>query len=131
MSAKVPYPRAESVPKIIEPIKTISKVLFLESPVLSFTIETTVSISEIEEVRAANRTNTKNKVPITVPPVILSNTLGSVTNISPGPLPKALSSPPEKAKTAGIIIRPAKKAIPVSKISICLTELSRLTSFFI
>ena len=85
---------------------------------LSINIATMVSISEIAEVIAARNTIKKNAVPIIVPPGIESNTLGSVTNISPGPCPSALSSPPEKAKTAGIIIRPARNAIPVSNISI-------------
>ena len=62
---------------------------------------------------------------------MLSNTFGNVTNISDGPFPRAALSPPENANTAGMIINPAKNAMAVSKISICLTELSRLFSFFI
>ena len=84
-----------------------------------------------EDVKAANNTRRKNTVPITPPRVISSKTLGSVTNIKEGPLPSAASSPPENTKTEGIIIKPARKAIAVSKISICLTDFSRLQSFFI
>ena len=40
-----------------------------------------------------------------------------------------ISSPPEKINTDGTIINPAKKANPVSKISICRTELSRFVDF--
>ena len=65
------------------------------------------------------------------PRFIFPNTFGSVMNIRLGPLVKTDSSPPEKAKTAGIIIKPARNAIPVSNISICRTEDSRLFSFFI
>ena len=45
--------------------------------------------------------------------------------------PSASSFPPEKAKTAGIIIRPERNATPVSKISICFTDFSISISFFI
>ena len=73
----------------------------------------------------------KNAMPMIVPAIpMLSNTFGKVTNIRPGPLPKAEASPPEKANTAGIIISPAIKAIPVSNNSICLTAVSIWTSFF-
>ena len=104
---------------------------FLLHPSLSLIIETFVSKREIEDVKAANNTRRKNTVPITPPRVISSKTLGSVTNIKEGPLPSAASSPPENTKTEGIIIKPARKAIAVSKISICLTDFSRLQSFFI
>ena len=112
-------------------INTIKQVGFLCHLNLSINMETTVSISEIEDVSAAKSTRTKKTVPIMLPPAMLSKTLGRVTNIRPGPLPKALSSPPENEKTAGITIRPAKNAIPVSKSSICLTAPSMATSFFI
>ena len=82
----------------------------------------------MEEVSAASRTSMKNALPITVAIPMLSNTFGNVTNIRLGPLPKALWSPPEKANTAGTIIRPANIAIPVSKISILPTFFSRSLS---
>ena len=62
---------------------------------------------------------------------MLSRTFGIVTNISDGPACKTSGSPPENAKTAGIIIRPAIIAIPVSNISTFLVEDSIGTSFFI
>ena len=94
-------------------------------------METTVSIREIEEVSAANRTSRKKALPINPPNGMLANTFGSVINIKLGPALNCAWSPPEKTKTAGTIIRPAKKAIPVSKISICPTDFSMSASFFI
>ena len=61
---------------------------------------------------------------------MLANTFGRVTNIRLGPLPRASLLPPENTNTAGIIINPARKAIPVSKSSICFTDDSKFTSFF-
>ena len=58
---------------------------------------------------------------------IVSNTFGSVTNIRLGPLPSASGVPPENVNTAGIIISPAKSATPVSKISIRVMDLPRLS----
>ena len=46
--------------------------------------------------------------------------------MSPEPDASIPSSPPEKANTAGTIISPDKNATPVSKISICRTDVSRL-----
>lgn len=83
----------------------------------------------MEEVTAAKNTRIKNTVPSTVPRGMLANTFGRVMNISPAPAFKADSSPPEKINTDGTIINPAKKANPVSKISICRTELSRFVDF--
>ena len=88
-----------------------------------------VSIREMELVSAANRTRKKNAPPISCPPGIDRKTFGSVMNIRPGPAPIADSSPPEKTKTAGMIIRPARNAINVSKNSICRTEDSRSVLF--
>ena len=95
-------------------------------------MDTTVSIKDTEEVRAANSTSRKNSPPNTRPRVPASaNTLGRVTNISPLPWFRAASSPPEKANTAGMIINPATKAMPVSNSSICFTDFSKSSSFFI
>ena len=63
-------------------------------------------------------TKTKKALPITEPNCICANTLGRAINIKDGPAPKVAGLPPEKANTAGMIIKPAKKAIPVSKNSI-------------
>ena len=131
MKSKTPKPRQGKTPIATAQMKTINVALCLDQPSLSLKIETIVSISEIADVNAANKTNMKNTVPITLPKGMLSKTLGNVTNISDGPFPRAALSPPEKANTAGIIVNPARNAIAVSKISICLTELSRLFSFFI
>ena len=61
---------------------------------------------------------------------MLSNILGIVMNINEGPAFKASGSPPEKANTAGIIIKPAIIAIAVSNISTFLVESSIDKSFF-
>ena len=45
-----------------------------------------------------------------------ANTLGREMNIKLGPA--LIPSVPEKTKTAGMIMAPAKRATPVSKISI-------------
>ena len=50
--------------------------------------------------------------------------------MSPAPLFRAVSSPPEKANTAGITMSPARKAMPVSKISIWETDFSKSSSRF-
>ena len=83
-------------------------------------MDITVSISEIADVSAANSTKAKNSPPRMPPPTgpKLLNTLGSDTNISPGPCPNTSGLPPEKTKDTGTIIRPASRAIPVSNISI-------------
>ena len=60
-----------------------------------------------------------------------ANTLGIVMNISDGPALRFSVLPPEKANTAGIIIRPAIIAIPVSKISTFSVDFSIDTFFFI
>ena len=54
-----------------------------------------------------------------------------VINISAGPAFKVSAFPPEKANTAGIIIRPAMIAIAVSKISTFWVDSSIEVSFFI
>jgi len=52
-----------------------------------------------------------------LPNDILANTFGIVINIKEGPAFSVSGFPPEKANTAGIIIKPARKAINVSIIS--------------
>ena len=93
-------------------------------------VETALSVSAMELVSAANSTNRKNAMPITVPKPMESKTFGMVMNISEGPAFSALGSPPEKANTAGMIIRPAMMAMAVSKTSTLRVELSIGTSFF-
>ena len=61
---------------------------------------------------------------------MLANTLGIVINMSEGPALSVSGSPPEKANTAGIIMRPAMIAIAVSNIPTFIVEFSIETSFF-
>ena len=60
-----------------------------------------------------------------------SKTLGMVMNMRAGPAFRAAGSPPEKANTAGMIMRPAMMAMAVSKTSTFRVESSMETSFFI
>ena len=96
---------------------------------LSIILDVIASKIETAEVNAAKRTITKKINPIKSPnfPSELK-TFGNVMNISPGPAD--IPSVPENAKTAGIIIIPAKTAIPVSKISMWFTDFTRFSSFF-
>ena len=130
MKLRGPKPRETIDPRIKTYTVMISVDFLRLHPNLSRRMETFVSIREIEDVRAANNTNKKNTAPITPPNVMSLNTFGRVINIKEGPLPSAASSPPEKANTDGTMRRPARKAIAVSKSSICRTEASRWLSFF-
>ena len=85
----------------------------------------------MELVIAANSTSMKNRMPTAEPKPMLSNTFGMVMNISEGPACSMFGSPPEKAKIAGMIIRPAITAMAVSKISTVSVEPSMETLFFI
>ena len=96
---------------------------------VSAELETALSVSAMELVIAANNTSKKNRIPIPVPRPILANTFGMVINISAGPAFSVSGSPPEKANTAGMIIRPAIMAIAVSKISTFWVESSMDISF--
>ena len=71
-------------------------------------------------------------MPIAVPSPMEPKIFGIVMNISDGPacrLSAALS--PEKANTAGIIMSPARMAMPVSNSSTSDVDFSMLTSFSI
>ena len=59
-------------------------------------------------------TSRKKAVPMTPPNFMLANTFGSVMNIRDGPAFRASLLPPENTNTAGMIISPARNAIPVS-----------------
>ena len=75
------------------------------------------SSTEMQEVRVAKIAVTKNRMPTKVPALpIAANTLGSETNIRLGPA--LMPSVPENTYTAGMIMAPASRATPVSKISI-------------
>ena len=113
---------------MITPIRTVD---FLRpQPSSSSKVETALSVSAMELVSAANSTRRKNRIPITVPKPILANTFGMVINIREGPACRVSGFPPEKAKTAGMIIRPAMIAMAVSKISTLRVESSIEVSFF-
>ena len=72
---------------------------------------------EMQEVSVAKMAVTKNRMPTKVPALpIAANTLGSETNIRLGPA--LMPSVPENTYTAGMIMAPASRATPVSKISI-------------
>ena len=70
-------------------------------------------------------------MPTKVPSPILSKTFGMVMNIRDGPAWSVLESSPEKANTAGMIIRPAMMATAVSNISTFSVDSSMEMSFFI
>ena len=130
-NASGPYPRQESVPSasIMTPHTTVA---FLRpQPSSSSKVETALSVSAIELVTAANNTSRKKRIPTAVPNPMLANTFGIVINISDGPACRVSGSPPEKANTAGMIIRPAIIAIAVSNTSTFLVESSIEVSFFI
>ena len=96
---------------------------------ISIQFATIDSKTEMQEVSVAKIAEMKNSTPTTVPAgPIASNTLGKDTNIRLGPTP--MPSVPENTNTAGMIITPASSATPVSKNSICETDLLRSTSGF-
>ena len=74
------------------------------------------SSTEIQEDKVAKIAVTKNRIPTKVPAFpIAENTFGREINIRLGPAP--IPSVPENTYTAGMIMAPARKATPVSKIS--------------
>ena len=90
---------------------------------------TSVSITDTHEVSAAKPSIKKNAIPTKRPAApIEANTFGSERNVRLGP--EVIPSVPRKTNTAGMIIRPDKKATPVSKISIWLMDLLKFTSSF-
>ena len=129
--ARGPYPRQESVPSsnITIPMNTVDFLRLQCSS--SSNVETALSVSAIELVTAANSTNKKNTTPIAVPNPMFAKTFGIVINIKAGPDFNVSALPPEKAKTAGMIISPAMIAIAVSKISTFSVDFSMEVSFFI
>ena len=75
------------------------------------------SSTEIQEDKVAKIAVTKNRIPTKAPAFpIAENTFGREINIRLGPAP--IPSVPENTYTAGMIMAPARKATPVSKISI-------------
>ena len=131
MPASGPYPRQESVPRKIMTtvIKTVA--FFRLQCSSSSKVDTALSVRAMELVTAANRTRRKNRIPVPVPNPMPANTFGSVMNMREGPAWRVSGSPPEKAKTAGMIMSPAMIAIAVSKISTFFVESSIEVSFFI
>ena len=96
---------------------------------LSIRTATNVSSKEIDDVSAANSTRIKKTAPMALLKAILLKTFGSITNIREGPFANIEESPLENTKTAGTIIKPARKATPVSKHSTCVTDFSK-SDFF-
>ena len=129
--ASGPYPREDRLPRMIIMIPTITVAFLRLHFISSWKVETALSVRAMELVSAAQSTSRKNMIPTKVPIPILANTFGMVINISDGPAWRVSGSPPENAKTAGMIIRPAIMAIAVSKISTFVVEPSIETSFFI
>ena len=97
----------------------------------SWKVETALSAKAIAEVSAAKKTKAKKRIPTTRPKPMLAKIFGIVINIREGPAFNTEGSPLEKAKTAGIIISPAKTAMAVSKTSTWLVDSSIERSDFI
>ena len=73
------------------------------------------SSTDIQEDKVAKIAVTKNRTPTNIPALpIAENTFGKDTNIRLGPAP--MPSVPENTYTEGMIMAPARKATPVSKI---------------
>ena len=120
------YPRHTTVLSTSAMIPSVTVALLRDIP-LSIIPEHIASMIDIQLVSAANSTMMKKTAPSISPATpIWSKILGIATNISPGPA--AMPSLPRKTYTAGMIITPARKATTVSKISIWLTDLIRLSS---
>ncbi len=79
---------------------------------------------------AAKSTIRKNTKPTMLLKPMLANTFGMVMNMRDGPACRVAMSPPEKANTAGMIMRPASMAMPVSKSSSREVDCSMSTSLF-
>ena len=80
-------------------------------------LDTIASMTDTAEVTAAKITIKKKRIPTTGPAFpMAAKTLGRETNIKPGPA--LIPSFPIKVNTAGTIIKPARRATTVSKISI-------------
>jgi len=107
----------------------MSVPFFLDQPNSSLKVETALSTSAIALVKAANSTSRKNRMPISLPAFMSAKILGMVMNIRAGPLFSVSGEPPKKAKTAGMIISPARMAMAESKISTWTVDSSMPVSF--
>ena len=126
-----PYPIEDALPKTIITMAISKQDLLRLQCNSSSKVETALSVSAMELVTAANSTNKKKTIPIAVPNPMFAKTFGIVINIKAGPDFNVAALPPEKAKTAGMIISPAMIAIAVSKISTFSVDFSMEVSFFI
>lgn len=114
--ARGPYPRQESVPSsnITIPMNTVdfygSSVVHLRTSKQHF-LSVRSNLSQLQTV-LIRKYNTDRSSKSHV-----CKTFGIVINIKAGPDFNVSALPPEKAKTAGMIISPAMIAIAVSKIS--------------
>ena len=122
------YPRQESAPRARLMPRTMRQDTHLFIFHFSETVATTVSIRDIDEVSAARMTIRKKMAPINAPPNIFIKTFGSTPNIRLGPFDICAGS---YATQAGTIIRPERKATPVSKSSMLKADFSIFISFFI
>ena len=102
--ARGPNPSEEREPSTIIRMNTAKVEKLRLQPHSSWKVETLVSAREIAEVRAAKRTSVKNTTPTRVPSPMLAKTFGMVMNMRDGPAFSIDGSPPEKAKTAGMMI---------------------------
>ena len=86
MKPNGPNPREDGMPSTSD--RTVTKIhaFFLLQWNLSRKMDTMVSISEMEEVRAAKITSRKKAAPMAPPMGMLLNTFGRMTNIRLGPL---------------------------------------------
>jgi len=94
---------------------------------LFFSVNAAVIISSIlkDEVKTANKNNSKNNVKKRFPKAILPNASGSTTNNKPGPC--AGSSP--NAKTTGKIANPASKETKMFMMETEAADVGKLTFF--
>ena len=92
-------------------------------------MDTSVSVSEMALVSAANSTSRKNRKPMMAAmPPMSANTVGNVMNMSEGPAFEATASPePMATKAAETMSRPAMKDTPRSKKPMRVTDEVKLS----
>ena len=105
-------------------IKLMMTLFFLDHPKLSIKKAMIFSKTAITVLRAAKDMKTKKSVPHSLPPFMLTNTLGRVTKISDGPA----SGDTLKEKHDGKIMRPETTATNVSSSDILNDSESRVFS---
>src|SRR5699024_628703 len=108
-------------------IKPASQATFFRERCF-FSVNAAVIISNIlnDEVKIANRNNSKNKLKKTSPNGICAKASGKTTNNKPGP--SAGSNP--KEKTTGKIARPARSETKIFMNDTDTADIGKLTSLF-